>query len=107
MRMKIGITIIVYRSQTIVTEKEAKLVVARAIVRSKEFQRLFEKLGIDKYEGNKTDILISLAKSITILSENAKQPSREFYEMIELFRRAFCAIFGNNFQVHDPMCICC
>ncbi|XP_058807427.1 SET and MYND domain-containing protein 4-like isoform X2 [Phymastichus coffea] len=91
---------------TLVREKEAKLSVVRAIVRSKEHQRTISKIGMDKYEGNKMDLLSSLASSITILSVNTKKPNREYYELIELFQQAFYAIFGYKFEVHDPMCIC-
>lgn len=70
--------------QPIVIEKEeAKLIVARANVKSKEFQRLLAKLEIDKYEGNETRrIPMGPVKSSTELLNCTAKLYMQFWEII-------------------------
>ena len=73
--------------------------ISRAIIRSKNHQRTIFEIGLDKYHGDKADILKCLARSISILSGSTKKPSKEYYELLELFKQAHNHIYGNKFEI--------
>ncbi|XP_011493877.1 PREDICTED: SET and MYND domain-containing protein 4-like [Ceratosolen solmsi marchali] len=83
----------------IIDDKEEKVEVSRAIVRSKDQQRKVFEIGLDKYTGNKADILKSLANSIYILYQSTEAPSKEYFELLELFQQTFNQIYGYKFEL--------
>lgn len=73
-------------------EKDPKVEVARAIIRSYGHERSVFKLRLKKYPGDKAKILQSLADSVKILYESTKKPSKEYFTLLKLYREVFSFI---------------
>jgi hypothetical protein len=73
--------------------------VSRAIIRSKEHQRSIYQIGLDKYKGSKEEILKSIASSISILFQSTQIPTKEYFELVTLFRNTFNEIYGYKYNV--------
>ncbi|OXU16761.1 hypothetical protein TSAR_010123 [Trichomalopsis sarcophagae] len=85
---------------SIITDKEKKVEVARAIIRSKKHHNTITELRVNKHPGDKETILSNLIDSIKIVFEATSKPNREYIELIQLFCQAFVLIHGNFFELH-------
>ncbi|KAJ8679742.1 hypothetical protein QAD02_015529 [Eretmocerus hayati] len=78
-----------------VAEYRERVEISRAIIRSKKYEKLILEGALAKFQGKKELILKDLAHSIATIFMHTEKPSKEYHNLLDLFRHAFSQVYGN------------